>query len=182
MCSHICRSYCLQLSPEKRWSPGIWLCSLVSSIFLQLSCVCSSGTSQGQQEAGWKALSNRAEQKHCQCRMWPFPTENCCTDAMHELMHSILLKEWIWLWVWRWAILPTGICKKCGGSSAIRGNCIFLAKGSLQVQLGRELCIACLHVKWLMWLKSHLLLLLRNLTGTWLIYATMLCLTHKNHE
>lgn len=112
-CSHTCRSYCLELRPGSWWSPAVWLCALVSSIFLELSCVCSSGISQGQQEAGRKALSNRAEKHHCQCRMWPFPTENYCTDAVHGLKHSILLKAWIWLWVWRWAILATGPCKKC---------------------------------------------------------------------
>lgn len=66
----------------------------------------------------------------------------------------------------------------------VPGNCIFLAEGHLQVHLGRELCIALhiLHVKQLMWLKTHLLLPLSNLTGTRLIYATMLCLKHKKHK
>lgn len=48
---------------------------------------------------GWQVLSNRAEKQPCQCTMCPFPIEKCCTDAMHEFMHSVFLKEWIWLWV-----------------------------------------------------------------------------------
>lgn len=64
MCLHICRSYCLELSPESRWSPAVSLCALVSSVFPELNHACSSGLSQGRQEAGRKALSNGAEKRH----------------------------------------------------------------------------------------------------------------------
>lgn len=33
-CLHICRSYCLELSPESRWSPAVSLCALVHPSFL----------------------------------------------------------------------------------------------------------------------------------------------------
>lgn len=92
-CVHICRSYCLELSPESRWSPAVSLCALVSSIFPELNCDCSRWVSRGRQEAGRDALSNRAEKQHCQCRTQPFPTKNCCTSPKHGVRHSILLKE-----------------------------------------------------------------------------------------
>lgn len=95
-CLHICRSYCLELSPESRWFPAV-SCALVSSIFPELNHACLSGVSQGKQEAGRETLRNRAEKQRCQCRTQPFPTKNCCTNPKHGVRHSILLKGWVWL-------------------------------------------------------------------------------------
>lgn len=93
--------------------------------------------SQDSQEAGRKALSNRAEKQHCQCKTQPFPTKNHCTNPKHGVICNVPLKEGVRLWFWRWAIMATGPRKKHDGNSAVPGNCIFLAESIPPASAGK---------------------------------------------